>query len=198
MHASTASGSVRPQGLDESYKPRFQEDSQGYLYDCGFRDMLISKGLDRTQVDAAEALRAVVVAGKVVTQSFETNLAAHGLTHPQFRTLMALRYGPKDGLQMHRIAIWLGVTPRNVTGIVDALEAQGLVARVADPADRRAFKVRMTPAGEERSVAALKVNKTDQKRVLGALTEEETNQLRHLCMKLIRAVQEPVAVKEVR
>ncbi|MGI8608480.1 MAG: MarR family winged helix-turn-helix transcriptional regulator [Candidatus Dormibacteria bacterium] len=197
MHASVEQSALRP-ASDEIFKPRFVEDADGYLYDCGFRDMLTGRGVDRDQVDAAEALRSVVMAGKVVSQSFEENLVAQGITHPQFRTLMALRYGTNDGVHMHRIAVWLGVTPRNVTGIVDALEDMGLVTRVPDPADRRAFKVRMTASGEDRAAAALKVNKADQKQVLGALTPQETKQLRHLCMKLIRAVKEPASGKEVR
>lgn len=197
MHPSIDHAALRPTA-DEIYKPQFMEDAQGYLFDCGFRDMLKGRGIDRDQVAAAEALRAVVVAGKVVTQRFEENLGAHGVTHPQFRTMMAIRYGSRDGIQMHSIAVWLGVTPRNVTAIVDALEGMGLVTRVPDPTDRRAFKVRLTAAGEDRASAALKVNKVDQKEVLGALTPEETKQLRHLSMKLIRAVKEPAAAKEVR
>ena len=198
MHSSAFDHGPVHSVPEEIDKPRFVEDDEGYLYDCGFRDMLTRKGIDRDQLDAAEALRSVVLAGKVVSHSFEETLAAQGITHAQFRTLMAVRYGPQDGLHMHRIALWLGVTPRNVTGIVDALEGQGLVARVADPTDRRAFKVRMTPTGESRADAALKVNKVDQKQVLGALTPEETKQLRHLCMKLIRAVKEPAAAREVK
>ena len=197
MHTASDQAALRP-GSEEIYKPRYLEDAEGYLYDCGFRDMIAGRGIDLAQVTAAEALRAVVMAGKVVTHRFEENLAAVDITHPQFRTLMAIRYGPKSGLQMHRIAVWLGVTPRNVTAIVDALEAQGLVTRVPDPADRRAFMVRMTPAGEAKADASVKVNKGDQRQVLGALTEEETKQLRHLCMKLIRAVKEPAAAREVR
>ena len=197
MHAAVNQAGLRP-GSEDVYKPQFKEDAEGYLYDCGFRDMLTGRGIDRDQVAAAEALRAVVVAGKVVTQRFEENLAAQGITHPQFRTLMAITYGSPNGIHMHRIAVWLGVTPRNVTAIVDALEGMGLVIRVADPADRRAFKVQLTPAGEERAHAALRINKADQKEVLGALTQEETKQLRHLSMKLIRAVKEPAAAKEVR
>ncbi|HEY8740222.1 MAG TPA: MarR family transcriptional regulator [Candidatus Dormibacteraeota bacterium] len=197
MHAVTDEAALRP-GSEDIYRPRFVEDDEGYLYDCGFRDMLTGRGIDRDQVAAAEALRAVVIAGKVVTQRFEETLVKHGLTHPQFRTLMAIRYGAETGLHMHSIAIWLGVTPRNVTAIVDALEALGLVTRVPDPADRRAFKVKLTALGEERSVAAMRVNKADQRAVLGTLTTEETKQLRHLTMKLIRAVKEPEAAKEVR
>jgi DNA-binding MarR family transcriptional regulator len=38
-------------------------------------------------------------------------------------------------------------TPRNVTDLVDALEAAGLVARGPHPTDRRATLVRLTDAG---------------------------------------------------
>jgi DNA-binding MarR family transcriptional regulator len=197
MPSSTSPQSLRPLA-DEVYKPQYTEDADGYLYDCGFRDMLQARGIDRAQVADAEALRSVVMAGKIVTQRFEENLAGLGITHPQFRTMMALRYGSEGGVHMHRIAAWLGVTPRNVTAIVDALEGMGLVTRLPDPQDRRAFKVQMTAAGEERSVAAFRINKKDQGEVLGALSEEEKKQLRHLCMKLIRAVKDPDAPREVK
>ena len=39
------------------------------------------------------------------------------------------------------------VTGGNVTGITDMLEDERLVERVADPTDRRAWVVRLTPAG---------------------------------------------------
>jgi DNA-binding MarR family transcriptional regulator len=41
----------------------------------------------------------------------------------------------------------LGVTPRNVTGLVDALEADGLVERSPHPQDRRATLVRLSQEG---------------------------------------------------
>jgi DNA-binding MarR family transcriptional regulator len=41
----------------------------------------------------------------------------------------------------------LGVTARQVTNLVDALEAEGLVRRVAHPSDRRATVIEITPAG---------------------------------------------------
>ena len=42
----------------------------------------------------------------------------------------------------------LRCTPRNVTDLVDALEAAGLVARGQHPTDRRATLVRLTSQGE--------------------------------------------------
>jgi DNA-binding MarR family transcriptional regulator len=49
----------------------------------------------------------------------------------------------------------LGVTPRNVTTLVDALEGEGLVRRLAVPTDRRATLVELTPRGLERATEAL-------------------------------------------
>jgi DNA-binding MarR family transcriptional regulator len=45
----------------------------------------------------------------------------------------------------------LGVTARNVTTLVDALEGEGMVRRTAHPSDRRATVVELTPVGVERS-----------------------------------------------
>ncbi|MEA2681944.1 MAG: hypothetical protein QOK05_272 [Chloroflexota bacterium] len=180
-------------------KPRFAEDADGYLYDCAFREFM-ARRVQRSQLEGAEALRAVAMAGKKVSAVFDANLVKVGLTHAQFRTLMAVRYGSgaAGGVQMHKIATWLDVTPRNVTAIVDALETMGLVARVPDPRDRRAFILELTPAGEARAAEALSVNEADQKRVFGALTVDERKQLRHLCMKLVRSAGEPAPRKEVR
>ena len=43
----------------------------------------------------------------------------------------------------------LMVTGGNVTGITDTLEAEGLVVRSTDPNDQRAYRVRLTKAGEQ-------------------------------------------------
>jgi DNA-binding MarR family transcriptional regulator len=47
----------------------------------------------------------------------------------------------------------LRVTPRNITGLVDALEADGLVARSAHPSDRRATLVSLTEKGKATTAA---------------------------------------------
>src|SRR5262249_48340617 len=44
----------------------------------------------------------------------------------------------------------LGVTARNVTKLVDALEAEGLVTRQDVPGDRRAVLVQLSEAGRQR------------------------------------------------
>jgi len=47
------------------------------------------------------------------------------------------------------LATALEVTPRNVTGLVDALEATGFVRRRPHPTDRRATLVELTETGEQ-------------------------------------------------
>lgn len=74
---------------------------------------------------------------------FEACAAAGGLTPPQGHALRVLDAPvPMSGLAEH-----LRCDASNVTGIVDRLEEQGLVRRVADPRDRRRKTVVLTDAG---------------------------------------------------
>jgi DNA-binding MarR family transcriptional regulator len=69
-----------------------------------------------------------------------------GMTLPRFDLLAQLERVP-TGLRMNELSARMMVTGGNVTGITDALEREGLVVREADPADRRAWRVRLTSAG---------------------------------------------------
>jgi DNA-binding MarR family transcriptional regulator len=76
-------------------------------------------------------------------------------TLPRFDLMSQLERSPQ-GLKMGELSRRMMVTGGNVTGVTDALEREGLVARVADSSDRRACRVRLTPAGTRafRSMAA--------------------------------------------
>jgi len=67
-------------------------------------------------------------------------------TLPRFDLMAQLERAPR-GLKMGELSKRMMVTGGNVTGITDMLAAEGLVERVADPADRRAWLVRLTAAG---------------------------------------------------
>jgi DNA-binding MarR family transcriptional regulator len=67
-------------------------------------------------------------------------------TLPRF-DLMAQLERHAGGLKMNELSRRLMVTGGNVTGITDQLESEGLVVRESDPADRRAYTVKLTPAG---------------------------------------------------
>ena len=68
----------------------------------------------------------------------------YGMSYARGRVVAALHaLGP---VKMRRLSQAVGVTPRTITGLVDALEADGWVVRQADPGDRRATIVALTPA----------------------------------------------------
>src|SRR6185295_17067590 len=70
-----------------------------------------------------------------------------GTTLPRFDLMAQLERYPQ-GLKMNALSELLMVTGGNVTAIVDQLEKEGLVERLDEPADRRAFRIRLTRAGE--------------------------------------------------
>ena len=50
---------------------------------------------------------------------------------------------------MGELSARLMVTSGNVTGLIDAMESEGLVARRPHPSDRRSTLIGMTPSGRE-------------------------------------------------
>jgi DNA-binding MarR family transcriptional regulator len=74
-------------------------------------------------------------------------LAPLGLTPAQERALRMIARGTEP-LRMTELAARLGIVPRSVTTVVDALEEAGLVRRETDPRNRRAILLRLTPAGD--------------------------------------------------
>lgn len=86
------------------------------------------------------------------TTMIETELrrrlrASFNTTLPRFDLLAALDRAPQ-GLSMAEVSARMMVTGGNVTGLAARLEAEGLIARRPDPQDRRAVRLRLTPAGE--------------------------------------------------
>ena len=54
---------------------------------------------------------------------------------------------PEEPVSMGRLAETLGCDASNVTGLIDRLEARGLVERRAAAGDRRVKALHLTPAG---------------------------------------------------
>jgi MarR family transcriptional regulator, transcriptional regulator for hemolysin len=68
----------------------------------------------------------------------------HGSTRAQSIILARLERQP--GMSQNELAAIAGVAPITVARLVDRLEAQGLVERCIDPADRRIWRLRLTRA----------------------------------------------------
>lgn len=131
-------------------------------------------------------MEVVELIGTVVAryhEEYEDAAAEHALTGAQARLLSLLSLEP---LPMRRLAQKLKCEPSNVTGIVDRLEAQGLVERRPDPADRRVKLAAATPEG--RQVArGLRDSLNFAREPLAGLSEEERLILRDLLRRMLGA-----------
>lgn len=108
-------------------------------------------GLDsRLTEDTHESLRLwlrLLTCSHLIENHVRKSLAAHfKTTLPRFDLMAQLERFP-DGLQMGELSRRMLVTGGNVTGIVDQLEGAGLIVRAEDPADRRAYLVKLTKDG---------------------------------------------------
>ena len=79
--------------------------------------------------------------------------ACGGLTYARLRLLQALHCG--GPAIMRDLGVQLGVSPRNMTAMVDALEEAQLVVRRPHPTDRRATLVELSPSGAREAEQAL-------------------------------------------
>src|SRR3546814_5194560 len=74
----------------------------------------------------------------------ELATAGHDLTFSQYITLKKLALGSTGVTDLARAA---ELNPGAMTRLLDRLQAKGLVARTADPTDRRALNIDLTDAG---------------------------------------------------
>jgi DNA-binding MarR family transcriptional regulator len=110
-----------------------------------------------------------------------------GCTLPRFDFLSQLERHP-GGLRMGELSRRMMVTGGNVTGIADQLVKEGLVTREAPPDDRRAFVVRLTPAGRKAFLRMAEAHEAWVVRLFAGLSAPERRQLHALLAKLKESV----------
>ncbi|MBF6048603.1 MarR family transcriptional regulator [Streptomyces sp. NRRL B-1677] len=127
----------------------------------------------------AQLLELVAALGTAQWQDFAAAASRHGLTSVQAKLLAQLK-GP---VPMRKLATLLVCDASNVTGIVDRLEARGLVRREPDPADRRVKNVVATDEGHE-TIRRVRAEMQATHSALDALDEEERTTLYGLLERL--------------
>ncbi len=99
---------------------------------------------------AHETIMSIVLTGEMLAKEADRILKPLKLTQAQFNVLMLLRFQSEKGeVNQTRLGRMLLVNRSNVTGLVDRMERDGWVMRVAEPGDRRVKKVRMTEVGRK-------------------------------------------------
>src|SRR6185503_10767190 len=106
-----------------------------------------------------------------------------GTTLPRF-DLMAQLERYREGLKMNELSRLLMVTGGNVTTIVDQLEKEGLVERLDEPADRRAFRIRLTRSGERSFAEMARAHEQWVVELLAGLSRKDQDELLKLLAKV--------------
>jgi DNA-binding MarR family transcriptional regulator len=105
----------------------------------------MSRSVDASGDEALQIALAFAGFGPAYFKWVQSRFAESGVSFARMKLLGVLhRAGPRI---MSELSEELGVTARNVTALVDALEEEGLVRRVPHATDRRATVIELTPAG---------------------------------------------------
>src|SRR5215212_11309343 len=91
----------------------------------------------------------ILHAAKAIEDRIEGALETVGLSMAKHSALSRLEEAGEP-LTLSELAERLSCVRSNITQLVDRLEADGLVRRVADPADRRSVRAELTELGSEK------------------------------------------------
>jgi DNA-binding MarR family transcriptional regulator len=124
------------------------------------------------------------------------NVERWDLTLPQFDMLAELTRAGEEGFTFVELSRLLLVTSGNLTGIVDRLEAEGLVARNPDPNDRRVIRIKLTPRGRQLTRDILPKHAEDVHEVLSFMSRERLALLNELLDELRQGLRARAALQQ--
>jgi DNA-binding MarR family transcriptional regulator len=117
------------------------------------------------------------------------------LSVPQCDVLTTLTEA--EGVSQQTLAKRLYVTKGNISGLLDRLEAAGLVERRSTAADRRQYEIFLTPTGRTAAERAICIQHGVIAATFGQLAREDLEYFDRLLVEvrdLVRAEQAPVSV----
>jgi DNA-binding MarR family transcriptional regulator len=152
--------------------------------------MAPAAGTDRETIARSDDHRALRIWLRLLTctQLIERRVRSRlrerfATTLPRFDLMAQLERYP-EGLKMSALSRHLMVTGGNITAIVDQLAREGLVERLAEPGDRRAFCIRLTRAGRRAFAEMARGHEQWIVELLAGLTRKEHEELLKLLAKL--------------
>jgi len=114
------------------------------------------------------------------------------MTMPRFDLLANL--SRTDGQTLASLSRSMLVTAGNLTGLVDRAARDGMVERRADPNDRRAWRVHLTPKGQRAFRDAERRHAARVAKLFAGLTPAEIETLTRLLDKLRKGIHKPEIV----
>jgi DNA-binding MarR family transcriptional regulator len=125
----------------------------------------------------------VVRLSRMAGQRLAEALAAMDMRTHEFPVLNHLsESGP---VSQQELGWALRINPSNLVGLLDLLEADGLLVRVRDPHDRRRHLVELTAAGRQRLLRAWEAAEAAEDDLFSPLSKSEREQLRGMLERLV-------------
>jgi MarR family transcriptional regulator for hemolysin len=121
---------------------------------------------------------ALAQTAKAVGRAFDDALNTAGGSRPAWLILLALKTG-QPSTQI-ALAAAVGIREATLSHHLNALETDGLVARVRDPNNRRVHQVTLTPAGDKQFLVLAKAAQAYDRQLCAGLNYRDTAALRRI------------------
>ena len=112
---------------------------------------------------------------RLMRHAFRQRLEGSSLTPSQARALIYV--SRNEGIRQVELADMLEIQPISLARLIDQLEAARLVKRHADPADRRAYQLFLTPAAATQIAAIEQVTKAIRADALTGIDKRQAEAL---------------------
>jgi DNA-binding MarR family transcriptional regulator len=132
---------------------------------------------------AMAATTSIMRAQQIILATADEALRPFDLTFARYEALVLLAFSRQGSLPLGKMGDRLMLHPTSVTNIVDRLEMQGLVRRVAHPTDRRTKLAEITDDGR-RVVEKATESVSATSFGLGALDETELDTITDILRKM--------------
>jgi DNA-binding MarR family transcriptional regulator len=146
--------------------------------------------MSRSNVDAAAPLDLSTLPGHLIRRLqqiavavFLQETAESGITPVQFAALQTVANQP--GIDQRSLARAIGFDTSTIAGVVDRLQARGLLQRQVSSADKRARQLTLTAAGAKLLAAVLPGMQRAQARILAPLPKGERAVFLRMLAKLV-------------
>lgn len=144
--------------------------------------------------DSIGVWRTFLETWKVWKRGVERNLQTIGLGSTEYSILRHLSEEGK--MPMAQMANLIMVTPGWITGLIDAMEKNGLVNRVRNTEDRRIIDLVITEAGTDQFERAKSLHTEYIAKSLGGMDPESLSKLKVLLDDLRDSIVETCSVKK--
>ena len=132
--------------------------------------------------------RDLAMLAKALRARFSARLAEAGASFPAWAVLSCAI--AEEGLSQRELAERIGIEGATLTKHLDRLEADGLIARRRDSADRRIVRVSPTPAARRLHIRLAAVAAGLDADLVAGLSPEEVSGLRRLLAHLMTNLEE--------